>query len=79
MSKIGLVSDEDLARARLDPAYRHQLVADNLSMLLNEIKKMRAAHADADDCREIREGVKLAVQLAELLQRMASNRHGAAA
>ena len=79
MDKASLVTDDDLARARLDPAYRHQLVADSLSMLLNEIKKMRAAHADADDCREIREGVKLAVQLAELLQRIASTRPGRAA
>jgi hypothetical protein len=79
MNKVDLVTDDDLARARHDPAYRHQLVADSLSMLLNEIKKMRAANADADDCREIREGVKLAVQLAELLQRIASTRPGRAA
>jgi hypothetical protein len=70
MRKVGLVTDDDLARARQDPAFRHQLVADNLGMLLNEIKKLRASRTDAAECREIREGVKLAVQLAELLQRI---------
>ena len=70
MHKVDMVTDDDLARARQDPAFRHQLVADNLGMLLNEIKKLRAAHPDAGECRELREGVKLAVQLAEMLQRI---------
>jgi hypothetical protein len=79
MSKVGLVTDDDLARARLDPAFRHQMVADSLNMLLNAIKRTRATLGDADDCVEIREGVKLAVQLAELLQRIAIARPGQAA
>jgi hypothetical protein len=77
MKKVALVTDDDLARARLDPAFRHQLVADNLELLLNEIKRMRAKHPDASGCREIREGVRLAVQLAELLQRIAAAHPGA--
>jgi hypothetical protein len=79
MSKVGLVSDDDLARARLDPAFRHQMVADSLNMLLNAIKRTRATRGHAEDCGEIREGVKLAVQLAELLQRIAIARPGRAA
>ena len=31
MSEAALVTDDDLARARVDPAFRHQLVADNLA------------------------------------------------
>jgi hypothetical protein len=77
MGKVVLVTDEDLARARLDPAFRHRMVAENLEMLLNEIKRIRAGRADAGESRELREGVKLAVQLAELLQRIASSHPGA--
>ena len=79
MSKVGLVTDDDLARARLDPAFRHQMVADSLNLLLNAIKRTRATRGDVEDCGEIREGVKLAVQLAELLQRIAIARPGRAA
>jgi hypothetical protein len=46
-------------------------------MLLDEINKMRAVRSDALDCKEIREGVRLAVQLSELLQRI--NGRGASA
>jgi hypothetical protein len=72
MGKVSLVTDDDLARARLDPGFRHQLVAQNLEMLLNQIKRLRARRPEAAECREIREGVRLAVQLAELLQRIAA-------
>jgi len=74
---VSLVTDEDLARARLDPAFRYELVVGNLRMLLDEINKMRAVRSDALDCKEIREGVRLAVQLSELLQRI--NGKGASA
>ena len=74
MSNIRLVTDDDLARARRDPAFRYRLVVDNLRLLLNEIHHMRAARNDAVDCVEIREGVKLAVKLSELLQRIANKR-----
>jgi hypothetical protein len=70
--KVSLVTDDDLARARQDPTYRYQLVVANLRLLLDEINKMRAVRSDAMECKEIREGVKLAVQLSELLSRIAS-------
>ena len=70
--KISLVTDDDLARAREDPAFRYRLVVENLRLLLDEINKMRAVRSDAMECKEIREGVKLAVQLSELLQRIAA-------
>ncbi|SRR5258705_7959498 len=70
--KISLVADDDLARARNDPAFRYKLVVSNLPLLLDEISKMRAVRSDAMECKEIREGVKLAVQLSSLLQRIAS-------
>jgi hypothetical protein len=61
-----------ILRARDDPAFRYKLVVSNLPLLLDEISKMRAVRSDAMECKEIREGVKLAVQLSSLLQRIAS-------
>jgi Zn-dependent protease with chaperone function len=67
-----LVTDADLERARLDPGFRHQLVAGNLEFLLNQLNRLRSSEADENGARQIREGVDLAVKLAELLQRIAS-------
>jgi len=74
MSAIALVTDAELARARIDPEFRHQLVAGNLEFLLNQLNRLRTSEADAHSARQIREGVDLAVKLAELLQRIASIR-----
>jgi len=74
MSAIALVTDAELARARIDAEFRHQLVAGNLEFLLNELNRLRISEADAQSARQIREGVDLAVKLAELLQRIASIR-----
>ncbi len=70
MSGMALVTDADLARARQDPAFRHQLVADSLELLLRELSKLRSSAGDATRARQIREGVDLAVRLADLLQRI---------
>jgi hypothetical protein len=71
IGKITLVTEDDLARARRDPAFRYQLVANNLRLLLDEIERMRAGRGEAADCKEIREGAKLAVKLSELLAKLA--------
>jgi hypothetical protein len=69
-----LVSEDDLARARQDPAYRQQLLADNLERLLDALNKMRRAGGDSPQAsRQIREGVDLAVKLADRLQQNAGN------
>ena len=65
-----LVTEADLARARRDPAFRQQLVAANLELLIEELNKLRSAETNAKHARQIREGGHLAVQLAELLQRL---------
>jgi hypothetical protein len=71
MREIALVTDDDLARARKDPEFRHRLVADNLELLLNELNRLRnRSGTDPKRARQIREGVGLAVQLADLLQRI---------
>lgn len=70
MPKVTLASEEDLAQARQDPAFRHQLVAENLDMLLCELNRLRTQDASKPEtARHIREGASLAVKLAELLQR----------
>jgi hypothetical protein len=64
-----LVSEDDLARARIDPEFRQQLMADSLERLLEALNDARRASdikPDAD--RQIREGVDLAVKLADRLQ-----------
>ena len=68
------MTDDDLARSRVDPEFRHRLVADNLELLLNELNRLRSGKTDAQRTKHIREGVDLAVQLAEILQRIEQSR-----
>jgi hypothetical protein len=64
-----LVTEDDLARARNDPAFRQQLLAQNLDRLLEALNRMRKGSDNRpDSARQIREGVDLAVQLADRLQ-----------
>lgn len=71
-----LVSENDLDRARKDPEFRQQLLAHNLERLLQALNDMRKVpdNNSPDAARQIREGVDLAVKLAERLQR--DNRSG---
>jgi hypothetical protein len=64
------VSDDDLARARLDPAFRQKLLTDSLETLLAKMQKLRKSAPSAVSSGEgqLREGVELAVRLAELIQ-----------
>lgn len=70
MREIALVTDDDLARSRVDPEFRHRLVAESLELLLTELNRLRSGKTDAQRAKQIREGVSLAVQLAEILQRI---------
>jgi hypothetical protein len=70
-----LISDDDLARARSDPAFRQQLLAENLERLLEALNKMRRAGSESPQAaRQMREGVDLAVKLADRLQQ--NGNHG---
>ena len=65
----GLVSEEDLARARVDRMFRHQLMAESLDRLLDLLNQMRRAPNNSTrHAQQIEEGVALAVQLADRLQ-----------
>lgn len=62
------VTDEQLERARQDPAFRRKLLSDNLEVLLVALNRMRSGSANAAAARQIRDGVDMAVKLADLLQ-----------
>jgi hypothetical protein len=69
MSKFAPVSDDELVRARIDPAFRQRLLSENMEVLLAGLKEARKSPDGASACAEdIREGVQLAVRLAELIQ-----------
>jgi len=69
MSNFSPVSDTDLARARSDPAFRQRLLEQNLETLLAGMKKLRgSATPNGAGAKQLREGVELAVRLAELIQ-----------
>jgi hypothetical protein len=71
MRNTDMVTDSDLARARTDPEFRRKLVADSLELLLGELNRLRnRGGSDPARARQIREGVDLAVKLADLLQRI---------
>lgn len=65
-----IVSEEDLARARQDPAFRQELMAKNLDKLLAALNKAKQGRDKSPEvARQMREGVDLAVLLADRLQR----------
>jgi hypothetical protein len=69
MSPFSPVTDADLTRARTDPLFRQRLLERNMEALLTGIKKLRGLATPAGaDANRLREGVELAVRLAELIQ-----------
>ena len=64
-----LVTDQELLRARGDAAFRQRLMAVSLEWLLDALKRMRRSQTPSPDAaRQMREGVALAVQLADRLR-----------
>jgi hypothetical protein len=73
MSKFSAVTDAELARARSDRVFRQRLLEQSLEVLLAEMKKMRGSDPFGGvNVRQLREGVELAVRLAELIQNAGS-------
>lgn len=69
------VTDADLSRARSDPAFRQRLLEQSLDALLAEMKKLRGSTVpNGAGAKQLREGVELAVRLAELIQN--ADHHG---
>jgi hypothetical protein len=70
MDELALITDTDLARAREDNAFRQQLLTESLDRLLGELSKLQRTTQNAKGARQVREGVELAVKLADLLRRI---------
>ncbi len=68
MSAFSPVTDAELARARSDPAFRYSLLSQSLEILLAKLQKLRNAPSARANATQIRQGVELAVRLAELIQ-----------
>ena len=69
MSSFPPVTDADLSRARTDPAFRQRLLQQSLDALLDRLQKERQMPSlVAAKPGQMREGVTLAVRLAELIQ-----------
>lgn len=68
-----LVTEHDLARARSDPTFRQQMMAEHLDRLLEALNRTRrAGDGSPESARQIREGVDLAVKLADRLHQNGS-------
>jgi hypothetical protein len=73
MRNYSPVTDADLARARGDRAFRQELLEQSLEALLGGVKKLRRSDPLAGaNAKQLREGVELAVRLAEILQNAGS-------
>jgi hypothetical protein len=70
MRESPLITDSDLARARQDKAFRQQLLIESLELLLAELSKLQRAAKNTASANQVREGVELAVKLADLLRRV---------
>jgi len=71
MQESSLVTDSDLARARQDTDFRKRLLTESLERLLGELNKLQRAAPSGARADQVREGVELAVKLADLLRRAA--------
>jgi hypothetical protein len=73
MRDFSPVTDADLARARDDRAFRQKLLEQSLEALLAGVKKLRRSDPSAEaNAKQLREGVELAVRLAEIIQNAGS-------
>jgi hypothetical protein len=69
MSSFPPVTEADLSRARADPAFRHRLLQQSLDALLGRLQRERQMPSSAAaKPNQMREGVTLAVRLAEMIQ-----------
>ena len=70
MHEFPLITDSDLARAREDAEFRQRLLTQSLERLLKKLSKLQRDANNAQRTDQVREGVELAVKLADLLRRI---------
>ena len=69
MNSFSPVTEAELSRARSDPSFRLRLLQQSLDALLSKLQRQRQASAAAAvNARQMREGVALAVRLAQMIQ-----------
>ena len=66
-----LVTAEELVQARSDADFRQKFLAFHLERLLEALKLLRNSEPNAETARQLREGVQLAVKIADRLQEAA--------
>jgi hypothetical protein len=71
MDESSLITDSDLARARQDKDFRQRLLTESLELLLGELSKLQRAAPSGTRADQVREGVELAVKLADLVRQLA--------
>jgi hypothetical protein len=69
MQPFSPVTEAELARARQDSAFRQRLLQQSLDLLLSGMQRQRQSRGAATGSEtQMREGVELAVRLAEMIQ-----------
>jgi hypothetical protein len=68
MRTFSQVTEAELARARSDDGFRQKLLRQSLDALLSRLKQERQPRTATATDAQMREGVDLAVRLAELIQ-----------
>jgi CCR4-NOT transcriptional regulation complex NOT5 subunit len=63
-----LVTAEELAQARNDADFRQKFLSFHLEQLLEALKQLRNSEPNPETARQLREGVLLAVKMADRLQ-----------
>jgi hypothetical protein len=78
MTDFAAVTDDDLAKARRDPEFKHKLMAANLDRLLTKLSKLQRANSEADPKlrEQIRAAVEVALELSRLIEKAAAARPG---
>jgi hypothetical protein len=77
MKKFVAATEEDICRARHDPAFRQQLLTTNLDQLLTLLQRLKQAneqHRTTRGTRQLREGAQLAARLADIIRELEERR-----
>lgn len=65
-----LASEADIERARNDPQFRQELMAQSLEVLLAALNRMHHSEGGPENAELMNEGTALALRLADQLQKM---------
>ena len=68
MNPLPQITEAELMRARQDPAFRKRLLRQSLDALLGILQRENRLSPAATGDARMREGVNMAVRLAELIQ-----------